>query len=325
MPITNKKISGCYKCFSKLVALSRDKGKKKYPIICSKCKTINRKIINHCYLCKSTKNESWGKPIRNFYAVRCSKCDLVYLKNPLTDTVQNLFYKNYMKNVHQRRKIKVFQRSKMYQIEFNYLTSSIGIKNFKKIKNVLDVGCGGGFFLDLFKRNKIKTYGTEVGEDSFLEAKKKHQMYYGEFNKKMKITKKFDLIIMRGVVEHVTNPRAYITLAKKLIKKNGFFFITATPNLESIMAKIFKERWTLHTPETHIMHLKESHLDSMIENKNFKKIASSPMYLQTPYENFREDIKKIYKEISLQDKGLKSTLESPPFFGSIVTALYKKF
>ena len=49
----------------------------------------------------------------------------------------------------------------MYKQELNYLKSVV--ENFNNIKNVLDVGCGGGFFLDLFKKYNKKTYGVEVG------------------------------------------------------------------------------------------------------------------------------------------------------------------
>lgn len=319
----NKEIIGCYKCHSKLIPLSNSKSNK-YPVLCPKCNSINRKIVDHCYLCNSKYSKPWGKPVRDFYTVECKKCGLVYLKNPLTNKNQNLFYSKYMTKVHQKKKIKVKQRAEMYKLEFNFLSAFIGLAKFKRLRTVLDVGCGGGFFLDLFKKNKFKTFGTEVGQDSFNLASRKHKMYYGEFNKKLEINKKFDLIVMRGVVEHVKNPKVLVSFAKKLIKKDGYLFITATPNLDSVMAEMFKERWTQHRPESHILHLKEKHLDNMIEDKNFKKIASNPLYLKTPYENFKEDIKKIYKEISLNEKGIRSTLISPPFFGNMITAIYKK-
>ena len=40
----------------------------------------------------------------------------------------------------------------MYKHELNYLIETAD--NFKKIKDVLDIGCGGGFFLDLLKKYK---------------------------------------------------------------------------------------------------------------------------------------------------------------------------
>ena len=317
--IKEKKIKGCYNCFSKLVPSKKNN---KYPVICSKCKIVNRKIINRCLYCGSKNSKPWGKPVRNFYSVSCKNCNIVYIKNPLSEKVQSLFYKNYLKNVHQKRHIKKKQRSIMYKIELDYLISCI--KNFRKINKVLDVGCGGGYFLDLLKKNKKKTFGVEVGKDSYLEAKEKHKMFFGEFNEKLKIKTKFDLIVMRGVIEHVASPKKYVNFGKKLLKKNGYLFITATPDLNSIAARIFKERWTLHRPESHILHLTERHVDELFPSKKFTKVGSKSLYLDTPYENFKDDIKRILNEINRQNKGKNTSKESPPFFGSMMTVVYRK-
>ena len=59
------------------------------------------------------------------------------------------------------------------------------------------------------------------------------------------------------------NPKYYIKLGQKILKKGGYFFITATPKLCSIAADIFKERWIVHSPESHVMHFTERHIDNL--------------------------------------------------------------
>ena len=149
-------------------------------------------------------------------------------------------------------------------------------------------------------------------------------MFYGEFDKNLKIKTKFDLIIMRGVIEHVRNPKQYVYYGQKLLKKNGYLFITATPDLDSVAARVFKERWTLHRPESHIIHLTEKHIDILFSKKKFTKVGSKSLYLDTPYENFEDDVKKFAKEITNQQKKNTSIKESPAFFGSMMTLVYKK-
>ncbi len=322
MQIKKKQVNGCLNCSSKVFTFEKDILGKKYPTKCRKCGTQNRRIVNYCPYCNSKKYFPWGNKIRDFYSAECSKCHLVYIKNPLSAEAQNLYYKNYATNVHQKRNIKVKQRSIMYKQELNYLKSVV--ENFNNIKNVLDVGCGGGFFLDLFKKYNKKTYGVEVGDDSYLIAKKKHKMYYGNFDNNLNLKKKFDLIIMRGVVEHVENPKKYILKAQKILKKDGYIFISATPDLSCISAKIFKERWTQHRPESHILHLSENHIDNLFLNKKFTKVGSKSFYLKTPYENFEKDINEIVLEIKRQKKGIKSKSISPAFFGNMITLIYKK-
>ncbi len=322
MQIKKKQIKGCYSCGSKILKLEKDIRGKKYAKTCSICNTINRKIINYCPYCNSIDYEKWGENVRNFSSVKCKKCKIVYLKNPLSNDAQSLYYKNYLNNVHQKKNVKKKQRTIMYKHELDYLIDSI--EDFTKINDVLDVGCGGGYFLDLFKKKRKKTYGVEVGLDSYLTAKKKHTMFYGEFNEKLNIKKKFDLIVMRGVIEHVDDPKQYVHYAQKILKKSGYILITATPNLDCISAEIFKERWTQHRPESHILHLKESHVDQLFSKKKFTKYGSKSLYLNTPYENFFKDISIILKEIQKQKKGIKSSLTSPAFFGNMMTLIYKK-
>ena len=45
-------------------------------------------------------------------------------------------------------------------------------------------------------------------------------------------------------------------------------YLYLLPDLDSIAAKIFKERWTQHRPESHIIHLSEKHVDKLFQKKN---------------------------------------------------------
>lgn len=321
MNLKKRDIDGCYECNSALYPKYKKKNKI-FPTYCSKCKKINRSVVKNCPICKSSKYEMWGESVRNFYSVKCKSCQIVYVKNPLSSFAQNLFYKNYHTTVHQKEKKKNKQRSKMYKLELNFIKK--GVNNYERIKNVLDVGCGGGYLLDLLKIDGKKTFGTEIGIDSFNVARKKHKMYFGNFDRKLIIKKKFDLIIFRGVIEHVEDPIGYIKKAQKLLKKNGHVFITATPNLDCIAAKLFKERWSLHRPESHILHLSEEHVDKIFKTKSFIKVASKSFYLDTPYENFERDLISILNEIKRKKKKIKSKNISPAFFESMMSVIYKK-
>jgi len=114
MRIKHKTIKGCAKCGSIDFTSQKDLAGKSYPTTCKNCETVNRKIVNQCPYCKSKKYSKWGKEIRNFYAVECADCSLVYLKNPLNDKMQNLYYSKYATYVHQKLNIKKKKRKVMY-------------------------------------------------------------------------------------------------------------------------------------------------------------------------------------------------------------------
>ena len=95
------------------------------------------------------------------------------------------FEKNYKKNRdYQLRKVQ-YKKDKENILEF--------FKD-KKSKRVLDFGCGNGEFLSLFKSKK---FGYEYNLDAKVNRK------INRISKKEVFTKKYDMIIMRGVIEHL--------------------------------------------------------------------------------------------------------------------------
>lgn len=53
---------------------------------------------------------------------------------------------------------------------------------------------------------------------------------------------RFDVLVMRGTIEHVSRPIEVIECCSKLLKIGGFFYITATPNVDSLAAQLFRDR-----------------------------------------------------------------------------------
>ena len=53
------------------------------------------------------------------------------------------------------------------------------IKNTSSLlkRNVLDIGCNDGSQLDVFKKNKFKTYGVDPAKNIFKISSKKHKIY----------------------------------------------------------------------------------------------------------------------------------------------------
>jgi 2-polyprenyl-3-methyl-5-hydroxy-6-metoxy-1,4-benzoquinol methylase len=190
------------------------------------------------------------------------------------------------------------------------------------------VGCSGGFFLAEFDK-KFKKYGTEV-ELGSVEFARKHfpfgkNVYHTDilqapFRKSM-----FDLITMRGVIEHVPDPVKVIRKCSSLLKPGGYFYITATPNGASFVADLFREQWVLFDPIAHIWHFSPETLARIAKRFGLKLIAKDFQYLGTPYENVKEDLKAVMKAMQLVKEGKRSRLPvSPPFWESMMTLVFQK-
>lgn len=284
-------------------------------------KKINkyREIVSKCPWCKSTKSSIWGGAIRGFTSVKCAKCDLIYIKNRFNKKGLARYYENYINEVHQSSQKSNDDRAKMYKIEFDYIAKFI--KPLKD-KRVLDVGCSGGYFLDLFKDLGCSTYGIEFGGEAYEMAKQKHNMHKGELPD-IKIKKKFDIVIFRGVIEHVINPKKYLNKAISLLKKNGIIYITSIPNSNSLCANLYKEYWNQHEPESHLMHFNVEHFDNFFIQKDFCKLGEKHFYLETPYCDLENDLKDILKALNARKNNKDISGKSPAFFDTMLSLVYK--
>lgn len=274
--------------------------------------------LERCPWCDSKSFVPWGNEVRGFQSVSCGECFLIYVKNRLNKNGLNKYYSNYLTNVHQSSSDLVQQRSQMYKLEFNFIAPLLA-----KGARVLDVGCSGGYFLDLFKENGFDTQGVEFGKEAALEAGKKHTVQEGEFPE-LAINQKFDLIIFRGVIEHVGKPKDYLNKATSLLADGGLIYITSTPNSDAISCDLFKEQWNQHTPEPHLMHFKARHFDRYFLDIGLVKVKEHFFYEGTPYARPEDDILKMAEAVRLKRNGLSITFRSPAFYGNMMSLVYRK-
>jgi len=118
--------------------------------------------------------------------------------------------------------------------------------------NILDIGCGGGLLCEPLKRMGASVTGIDASEKN-IEAAKFHANEMGlKINyihcapEKLKIQKKFDVILNMEVVEHVSNVDLFIENCSKLIEKNGIMFVaTINKNLKSYLFAILGAEYIL--------------------------------------------------------------------------------
>ena len=108
-------------------------------------------------------------------------------------------------------------------------------EKYLKNKDILDFGCGKGDFLSIVKKRKIakSITGVEIREDCIQSLNKRQikNIKSLEGNKK-----KFDVIFLFHVIEHLPDPFVILKECKKNLKKNGFL-IMETPSCNDFLHK----------------------------------------------------------------------------------------
>ena len=140
-----------------------------------------------------------------------------------------------------------------------YIKENI-INNFKlknKLRplsgiNILDIGCGGGLLSEPMSRMGANVTGIDASDKNIKIAKvhsKKNKLkinYLCSSPEKLKIGKKFDVILNMEIVEHVEDIDFFLKSCSKLLKKNGLMFIaTINKTLKSYVFAIVGAEYVL--------------------------------------------------------------------------------
>lgn len=137
-------------------------------------------------------------------------------------------------------------------------------KYFSKNKGgiILDVGCFQGKLLDIFKAYGYETYGVDLNSDAIQKITSRHNALCGEIEEAKKFNKKFDVITVFDLVEHLYDIDNFWKNISDLLKNDGTVVIL-TGNPESIGAKIFKNEWWYFKYPEHIIFPSKNYYKSI--------------------------------------------------------------
>ena len=135
------------------------------------------------------------------------------------------------------------------------IISSFKLKNNNKPLekvNILDIGCGGGLLSEPMTRLGAKVTGIDASDKNIQIAKlhaKKNKLninYLCTSPEKIKVKKKFDVILNMEIIEHVEDINLFIKSCSKLLKKDGLMFVaTLNKTLKSYVFAIIGAEYVL--------------------------------------------------------------------------------
>lgn len=141
----------------------------------------------------------------------------------------------------------------------------------KKIK-LLDVGSGLSVFLYvLSKKTKWDIRGIEPDLNFVKFAKKKLKLKVTRTTlEENKNNRKYDLISLNKVIEHVKNPLLVLKKINRMLKKNGYAYIEVPDGESASQSKEGKDREEFFVDHLHVFSLRS--LANCIKYSNFKLI-----------------------------------------------------
>jgi SAM-dependent methyltransferase len=119
---------------------------------------------------------------------------------------------------------------------------------------VLEVGCGLGHLLGWLS-DRYQVYGTDINPWALVQAK--HNVPRGNYARvpaedlSAFVGDTFQIVVAKHVLEHLPHPERAIAEISRVLAPGGIL-LAATPNLDSPMRALKKERWVGFKDPTHI-------------------------------------------------------------------------
>jgi len=275
-----------------------------------------------CPVCLSDPKDfvDWTSVDCLFKASRCSNCSFVFI-NPLPSSATlNEYYNGYIDRIRLSRPEKMELRDRQYQLDASLL------RRFVKTGKLLDVGCGGGYFLNALS-DSYNRYGCEL-DPRALEVLRDQfpglaeRVFHCSVNDLLDMNiRGFDIITLRGVIEHVLEIEALVESVTRICNDGGLLYICATPNVDCLTADLYRENWNLFHPVQHIWMFSRDTVEKLFQRGGWALVWSEYQYLSTPYADPQNDLIEIADYLS--QKGGPNRV-SPPFYESMLSLIFRK-
>lgn len=131
---------------------------------------------------------------------------------------------------------------------------------------ILDVGCGDGNLIDSLKRRGRAATGLERESQRDDVFDKDISEVEGEYA----------AIIFWHSLEHLPDPRGAVESAGRLLAPGGVIVI-AVPNIASLQARLFGDRWLALDLPRHLVHLSDRGLIAGLRDAGFEIEHTSPL------------------------------------------------
>jgi 2-polyprenyl-3-methyl-5-hydroxy-6-metoxy-1,4-benzoquinol methylase len=166
------------------------------------------------------------------------------------------------------------------------------LRDVRKLRSVLDVGCGEGWALDRFHQEGFQVRGVDFsafGIEKFHPHLREH-LEQGNIYEILKMycdsKESWDVIVLANVIEHVIDPIGLLDALKRLLSSGGLVILVAPNDFSALHQHLLAER-IIDTPfwlayPDHLSYFNKESMGNLLEDRGFKLeavVADNPIDL----------------------------------------------
>ena len=218
------------------------------------------KISRPCPACASLRLRALGRK-RGFALLQCPQCQTVFTDH-LPTAEEEHPYDDYYRPDNLEKPDFLNQRLDEIMADFS---------SFRQSGRLLDIGCGGGEWLQAARRAGWQAQGLEVSAPvvDYLRGQG-FEIFHGFLEDAVYPNAHFDMILAIEILEHVPDAQAILNEVARILRPGGVLWAT-TPHGHGISARLLKKDWSVITPPEHLQLFVKRGMQKMLHNAGFSQ------------------------------------------------------
>jgi len=137
-------------------------------------------------------------------------------------------------------------------------------------RRLLEIGCAYGFFLDVARREFAHVEGIDITDAGVRYAREELRLdvVQADFLAHDYGARKFDVVCMWDTIEHLREPQTYVEKIAAHTERGALLALT-TGDIESMNARLRKDRWRLIHPPTHLHYFSRKSIAQLLDAHGF--------------------------------------------------------
>ena len=223
--------------------------------------------------CLGCGNHHFSYPyIKKFrWLLQCKSCGFMFVyPQPTKEELEEIYSENYFDEWGSKEAENALREIKMK----TYRKQLLEIGKFQDFHTILDIGCGLGYSLDSAVEQGYEITGVEFNEVIANEIRQRHEKIYTNLDEILAKNKKYDVITLMEVLEHLPDLSKLFTELHQLTSENSLVMLT-TIDADSGRAKFLRDGW-YHIHHDHLWYFTPRICTELFERNGFQVVCVKP-------------------------------------------------